>query len=410
MTTQELLKATKSAWKSTNTLSSETKNAVLAEMANELLLNTDEILEKNKLDVEKSRGIINDVMIDRLTLTKDRIKAMADGILEVSKLEDPVGCVLGEHTHPNGMLIKKVSVPIGVVSIIYESRPNVTSDAASLCFKSGNACVLRTGKEAYNSAFAIVSALKKALKKHNISPEMINLVSDTTRESAREIMTANGLVDLLVPRGGKGLIDACIQNATVPCIQTGTGICHIYIDKDADIDMAVEIVKNAKTSRPSVCNACEDILVHGSIAEAFLPRIKAEIGDRVEFRIDKTASLYISGTPAEPCDYHTEFLDYILGVKVVSSLDDAIAHISEHSTSHSEAIVTENVQAAEKFLDAVDSSSVYWNASTRFTDGGEFGLGCEMGISTQKLHARGPMGLSELTTYKYKIYGNGQVR
>ncbi len=410
MTTIELLKSAKQAWKSTGLLDSETKNAVLLSMSEQLIAHTDKILEANKIDLEKSRGIISDVMLDRLMLTKERIKAMADGIVAVTALPDPIGRILDEYTHPNGLLIKKVSVPVGLISIIYESRPNVTSDAAALAFKSGNACVLRGGKEAYNSAAAIVDAMQAALLSHGIPKEMISLVSDTTRESAREIMTANGLVDLLIPRGGQGLINACVQNATVPCIQTGTGICHIYIDKSANLDMAINIINNAKTSRPSVCNACEVCIVHKDIAKTFLPMLSRVLSGRVELRLDKTAQGIICGTPCGEHDFDTEFLDYILAVKVADSIEDAISHISEHSTSHSEAIVTDDAKAAEKFLNNVDSSSVYWNASTRFTDGGEFGLGCEMGISTQKLHARGPMGLCELTTYKYKIYGNGQTR
>lgn len=410
MTTIELLKSAKQAWKSTGLLDSETKNSVLLSMSEQLIAHTDKILEANKIDLEKSRGIISDVMLDRLMLTKERIKAMADGIVAVTSLPDPVGRILDEYTHPNGLLINKVSVPVGLISIIYESRPNVTSDAAALAFKSGNACVLRGGKEAYNSAAAIVDAMQAALLQHGISKEMISLVSDTTRESAKEIMTANGLVDLLIPRGGQGLINACVQNATVPCIQTGTGICHIYVDKSANLDMAIDIINNAKTSRPSVCNACEVCIVHKDIAKAFLPMLSSKFSGRVELRLDETAQDIICGTPCGEHDFDTEFLDYILAVKVADSLEDAISHISEHSTSHSEAIVTDDVKAAEKFLNNIDSSSVYWNASTRFTDGGEFGLGCEMGISTQKLHARGPMGLCELTTYKYKIYGNGQTR
>ncbi len=410
MTTIELLKSAKHALKVTGLLDSETKNAVLCSMAEHLVAHTDKILAANSIDLEKSRGIISEVMLDRLMLTKERIKAMADGIVAVAALPDPVGRVLDDHTHENGLLIKKVSVPVGVVSIIYESRPNVTSDAAALAFKSGNACVLRGGKEAYNSAAAIVDAMQAALSIHGIQKEMISLVSDTTRESAREIMTANGLVDLLIPRGGQGLINACVQNATVPCIQTGTGICHIYVDKSANLDMAVNIINNAKTSRPSVCNACEVCIVHKDIAKVFLPMLNDALSGRVELRLDRTAQGIISGTPCSDTDFDTEFLDYILAVKVVDSLEAAISHIGEHSTSHSEAIITDDAVAAEKFLNSIDSSSVYWNASTRFTDGGEFGLGCEMGISTQKLHARGPMGLGELTTYKYKIYGNGQIR
>lgn len=410
MTTQEILKGAREAKDALLSLSTEKKNKVLADMADCLVAHTDAILEANAKDVEKSRGVISDVMIDRLSLTKERILSMAEGILQVAKLPDPVGRILDEHIHENGMIIRKVSIPMGVVAIIYESRPNVTSDAAALCFKSGNACILRGGKEAYSSAFAIVEALRQALIKNGLPKELISLISDTTRESAREIMTAKGLVDLLIPRGGKGLISACVENATVPCIETGTGICHIYIDKDADLEKAVNIVENAKTSRPSVCNACESILVHQDVAEEFLPKLKAKIGDRVELRTCEKAHRIIGGTPASDEDFSTEFLDYILAVKVTTSADDAIHHINTHSTLHSEAIITENAELAEEFMMRVDSGNVYWNASTRFTDGGEFGLGCEMGISTQKLHARGPMGLSELTCYKYKIYGNGQIR
>lgn len=410
MTTFEILKGAKNAWKTLAPLSSEKKNAVLYSMAEKLKENCDNILSANKIDVEKAQGVIGEVMLDRLTLTKDRVYAMADGIVNVAKLPDPVGNILDENTRDDGLLIKKVSVPIGVVAIIYESRPNVTSDAAALCFKSGNACVLRGGKEAYNSAKAIVDALREALTENGIPAQMVNLIEDTTRESAKEIMTANGLVDLLIPRGGAGLISACVENATVPCIQTGTGICHIYIDKYADLEKAVKIVHNAKTSRPSVCNACEVCLVHNDVAEKFLPMLKEALVPKVELRCDDEAFRIIGGSKADENDFETEFLDYILAVKVVSSLEDAISHINDHSTGHSEAIVTENIENAEMFLNSIDSSSVYHNASTRFTDGGEFGLGCEMGISTQKLHARGPMGLCELTTYKYKIYGDGHIR
>ena len=410
MTTIEILKGAKNAWKSLSPLSCEKKNAVLVSMAEKLKEHCDHILAANKIDLEKSKSVIGEVMLDRLTLTKDRVFAMADGILDVAKLPEPVGKILDEHTREDGLLIKKVSVPIGVVAIIYESRPNVTSDAAALSFKSGNACVLRGGKEAYNSAKAIVDALKEALAENGIPTEMVNLIEDTTRESAKEIMTANGLVDLLIPRGGAGLISACVENATVPCIQTGTGICHIYIDRDCDLEKAVKIVHNAKTSRPSVCNACEVCIVHKDIADKVLPMLKEKLGDTVELRCDAVAQAIIGGTPAGEKDFDTEFLDYILAVKVVDSLEAAISHINDHSTGHSEAIVTENIDSAELFLNSIDSSSVYHNASTRFTDGGEFGLGCEMGISTQKLHARGPMGLCELTTYKYKIYGNGHIR
>lgn len=410
MTTVEILKNAKSAWKSLPQLSEDKKNSVLLAMAEKLREHCDAILAANKLDVEKSKGIISDVMLDRLSLTKERVFAMADGICDVAKLPDPVGRVLDEHTRDDGLLIKKVSVPIGVIAIIYESRPNVTSDAAALSFKSGNACILRGGKEAFNSAKAIVAALQEALTQSGIPKEMISLITDTTRESAKEIMTANGIVDLLIPRGGHGLISACVENATVPCIQTGTGICHIYVDKDAELKKAVKIINNAKTSRPSVCNACEVCIVHKDVTEEFLPMLKDELSGRVELRCDEVAYKVIGGTPAGCDDFDTEFLDYILAVKVADSLNDAITHINDHSTGHSEAIITENGEAAELFMNSIDSSSVYHNASTRFTDGGEFGLGCEMGISTQKLHARGPMGLCELTTYKYKIYGNGHIR
>lgn len=410
MTTQDILKNAKKAWQNFGMLESEKKDSVLLAMAAQLRRDTDKILAANNQDVEKSRGIISDVMIDRLRLSPERIDAMADGIETVASLADPTGLVLDEHKHENGMVIKKVSVPIGVVAIIYESRPNVTSDAAALAFKSGNACVLRSGKEAWASANAIVNSIRAALEQNGVPKEFVSLIEDTDRKSAAEIMTANEYVDLLIPRGGHGLISACINNATVPCIQTGTGICHIYVDKSANIDMAVKIVKNAKTSRPSVCNACEVCLVHKDIAAAFLPRLNEEIGDTVEFRTDSAAAKYIGGTPAGEKDFDTEFLDYILAVGVVDDADAAIEHIAKHSTHHSESIIADDAEAAEKFLNAVDSTSVYWNASTRFTDGGEFGLGCEMGISTQKLHARGPMGLKELTTYKYKIYGSGQIR
>ena len=410
MTTFEILKGAKNVWKTLAPLASEKKNTVLYSMAEKLKEHCDSILSANKIDLEKAKGVIGEVMLDRLTLTKDRVFAMADGILDVAKLPEPVGKVLDEHTREDGLLIKKVSVPIGVVAIIYESRPNVTSDAAALCFKSGNACVLRGGKEAYNSAKAIVDALKEALAENYIPTEMVNLIEDTTRESAKEIMTANGLVDLLIPRGGAGLISACVENATVPCIQTGTGICHIYVDLDADLEKAAKIIHNAKTSRPSVCNACEVCIVHKDVADEFLPMLKEKLGDMVELRCDETAYSIIGGRKATENDFDTEFLDFILAVKVVDSIEDAISHINNHSTGHSEAIITQNNDSAELFLNSIDSSSVYHNASTRFTDGGEFGLGCEMGISTQKLHARGPMGLNELTTYKYKIYGNGHIR
>ena len=374
-----------------------------------------EILLQNNADIEAAKGIISDVMIDRLTLTKDRINGMADGIRAVAELPDPVGEVLERVERENGMVIEKTAVPMGVVAIIYESRPNVSSDAAALALKSGNVCVLRGGKEAFRSANAIINALRKGLSKLGIDETVINMVQDTSRQSANELMTADGYVDLLIPRGGAGLINACVKNATVPCIQTGTGICHIYVDESADTDMALSIINNAKTSRPSVCNAEEVCLVNRKIAAEFLPKLKKMLVDDrsvnpVELRLHKSAQEFIDGTPAGADDFDTEFLDYILAVKVVDDVNEAVAHITEHSTHHSEAIVASDPEAIDVFVRDIDSSSVYVNVSTRFTDGGEFGLGCEMGISTQKLHARGPMGLRELTTYKYIIRGNGQIR
>ena len=391
-------------------LSTDKKNSVLLNMADALISHTDDILAANETDLKNAAGKISEVMLDRLRLDKGRIAAMAEGIREVAKLPDPVGRVLSETTRENGLLIKKVSVPLGVVAIIYESRPNVTSDAAALCFKSGNVCVLRSGKEAFSSAFAVVQALKDGLEKSGVSKDYVNLVEDTSRDSANALMTANGYIDLLIPRGGKGLISACVQNATVPVIETGTGICHIYVDKYADLEKAVKIVDNAKTSRPSVCNAAEICLVNRDIAAEFLPMLAERFKGRAEIRGDKEVCGIISATPAGENDFDTEFLDYIMAVKVVADVKEAVNHISKHSTHHSESIITEDKKTAEYFTSRVDSAAVYVNCSTRFTDGGEFGLGCEMGISTQKLHARGPMGLNELNTYKYIVLGNGQIR
>ena len=415
MTTQELLKKAKEAKRTLSAITPEDIDRALGAMADKLIENTDSILEANAADIDAARGTISDVMIDRLLLTAERIAGMAQGIREVAQLPCPVGRVLKRHVREDGLVIEKTSVALGVVAIIYESRPNVTSDAAALALKSGNVCVLRCGKEAHGSAAAIVRALREGLSAANLPEDMVLLIEDTTRQSANELMTADGYVDLLIPRGGKGLISAIVKNATVPCIQTGTGICHIYIDSAADIDMAVNIVENAKCSRPSVCNAEEVLVVAEDIAGEFLPKLKARIVDHrtenpVELRLDEKAAKVIDGTPAGENDFDTEFLDYILAVKTVKNVDEAIAHINAHSTGHSEAIVTRDEQAAEKFTRGVDSSSVYVNASTRFTDGGEFGLGCEMGISTQKLHARGPMGLRELCTYKYVVRGSGHVR
>ena len=390
-------------------LSEEQKNTALHAMADALVAATDAILAANSLDLEAAKESISSVMMDRLRLSAERIEGMAKGIREVAALPDPVGLLLDEHTRADGLLIQKVSVPMGVIAIIYESRPNVTSDAAALALKSGNVCVLRGGKEAFRSANAIVTALRAGLNKVGIPENAINLVQDTSRNSATALMTAGGYVDLLIPRGGAGLINACVRTATVPCIATGTGICHVYVEKTADLDMALKIVKNAKTSRPSVCNAEEVLLIDRAIAPTFLPMLREELS-QVELRLDQEAAAIIPGTTAGEADFDTEFLDYILAVKCVEDVNEAVRHISAHSTGHSEAIVTRNPEAESIFTACVDSAAVYVNASTRFTDGGEFGLGCEMGISTQKLHARGPMGLRELTTYKYVIHGNGHIR
>lgn len=408
--TADILKKAKALSAAAAPLDTSVKNRAIGIMADELENSAAEILKANAKDVKNASGKISDVMLDRLRLDSARIKAMADGMRAVAVLPDPVGRVLSETKRENGLNIKKVSVPLGVVAIIYESRPNVTSDAAVLCFKSGNVCVLRSGKEAFLSASAVVSALKRGLKAADLSEDYINLVEDTSRGSANELMTATGLVDLLIPRGGKGLISACVENATVPCIETGTGICHIYVDKSADTDMAVNVVDNAKASRPSVCNAAEVCLVHRDIAAEFLPKLAKRFKDRVELRGDKEVCGIINAVPAGKNDFDTEFLDYIMAVAIVDSTEEAVRHIGRHSTHHSESIITNDSAAADYFTARVDSAAVYVNASTRFTDGGEFGLGCEMGISTQKLHARGPMGLCELNTYKYIISGNGQIR
>ena len=405
-----MLTAAKAARKQINGLTTDQKNAALNAMADALIANQDAILAANAEDLAAAKGNVPDVMLDRLLLTPARIEGMAAGIRDVAKLPDPVGLVLDEYTRADGLNIRKVSVPMGVIAIIYESRPNVTSDAAALALKAGSVCVLRGGKEAFRSANAIVNALKTGLSGLGITENAINLVQDTSRASATELMTANGYVDMLIPRGGKGLINACVQNATVPCIATGTGICHVYVEQTADQDKALAIIENAKCSRPSVCNAEEVLIVDKAIASQFLPKLHQRIGSRVEFRLDETAQSIIPGTPAGENDFDTEFLDYILAVKCVENYDEAVAHICAHSTGHSEAIVSNNDAAIAAFTSGVDSAAVYVNASTRFTDGGEFGLGCEMGISTQKLHARGPMGLRELTSYKYLITGTGHIR
>lgn len=414
----EMLLAAKAAKTEISALTTEQKNAALQAMAAALLAQQEQILVANALDVEASKNTVSSVMLDRLRLTPERIASMAKGILDVVKLPDPVGTILEEYTRPDGLTIQKVSIPMGVIAIIYESRPNVTSDAAALALKSGNVCVLRGGKEAFRSASAIVAAMRTGLQKVGITGNAINLVTDTSRNSAHTLMTAQGYIDLLIPRGGTGLINACVQNATVPCIATGTGICHVYVEKTADLEMSLNIIENAKTSRPSVCNAEEVLLIDQVIARDFLPLLHQRLVTArkeaglipVELRLDEFAQTIIPGTPAKAEDFDTEFLDYILAVRCVNNICEAVAHIGMHSTGHSEAIISTDSNAIDAFTAGVDSAAVYVNASTRFTDGGEFGLGCEMGISTQKMHARGPMGLRELTTYKYVIRGSGHIR
>ncbi len=417
--TIDILKAAKAASASLSSLTTEKKNAALAAMADALVASTDAVLSANAEDVAAARETLGEVMIDRLTLTPARVVGMADGIRALIELPDPVGRVIDTTERTDGLLIQKIGVPMGVVAIIYESRPNVTSDAAALSLKSGNVCVLRGGKEAYRSAAAIVAAMKRGLAAVGLNEDLIQLVEDTTRASATELMEAVGYVDLLIPRGGAGLIRTCVERAKVPVIQTGTGICHVYVDASADLAMALNILENAKTSRPSVCNACEVCLVHKDVADEFLPMLDARLAAAraeqgkapVSFRCDAAAlSLMPHGTAADENDFDTEFLDYILALRVVDDTQTAIDHIAAHSTHHSEAIVSRDEDSIARFTAAVDSAAVYVNASTRFTDGGEFGLGCEMGISTQKLHARGPMGLCELTTYKYVIRGEGHIR
>ena len=415
---KQMLQDAKKAKSIVNRLTAQQKNTALLAMADALTAASDSILAANAIDLEQARDHIPQVMLDRLLLNEKRIASMAQGIRDVAALPDPVGQVLERYTRPDGLEIRKMAVPMGVIAIIYESRPNVTSDAAALALKSGNVCILRGGKEAFHSSQAIVNALREGLRKAEVPETAVNLVQDTSRDSATALMTANGYIDLLIPRGGAGLINACLQQATVPCIATGTGICHVYVEKTADLNMALTIIENAKTSRPSVCNAEEVLLVDQAIAAEFLPMLHERLVVKrmaagkqpVELRLDETAAAIIPGTPAGPADFDTEFLDYILAIKCVENTQEAIAHIAAHSTGHSEAIITRDYEARAAFISTVDSAAVYVNASTRFTDGGEFGLGCEMGISTQKLHARGPMGLRELTTYKYVIMGNGHIR
>jgi len=413
-TTQEQFALAGSAKKSINTASTALKNQALEAMASQLLKATEAILAANQIDMEAARGKISEVMLDRLFLDQERIEGMAEGIRALIDLPDPIGEVLDTEVLENGLEIQKVRVAMGVIGIIYESRPNVTSDAAALAIKSGNAVVLRTGKDAFHSAQAIVTALKAGLEEVGLNPDLLQLIQDTSRASSLAMMKAKGYLDLLIPRGGAGLIQAVVENAIVPVIETGTGIVHVYVDKEADFQKALAIIENAKTSRPSVCNAMEVLLVDRAIASDFLPLVKERLVDArersVELRLDEQAQAIISGTAAQEQDFDTEFLDYILAVKVVDGVKEAVGHIEAHSTHHSDAIVTENPDTAAYFTKQVDSAAVYVNASTRFTDGGQFGLGCEMGISTQKLHARGPMGLREMTSYKYIVSGNGQVR
>ena len=413
-TTQEQLSLARSTKKSINTASTALKNQALEAMASQLLKATEDILAANQIDMEAARGKISEVMLDRLFLDQERIAGMAEGIRSLIDLPDPIGEVLDTEVLENGLEIQKVRVAMGVIGIIYESRPNVTSDAAALAIKSGNAVVLRTGKDAFHSAQAIVTALKVGLEEAGLNPDLLQLIQDTSRASSLAMMKAKGYLDLLIPRGGAGLIQAVVENAIVPVIETGTGIVHVYVDKEADFQKSLAIIENAKTSRPSVCNAMEVLLVDRAIASDFLPLVKERLVDErersVELRLDEDAQAIISGRAAQEQDFDTEFLDYILAVKVVDGVEEAVDHIEAHSTHHSDAIVTENPETAAYFTKQVDSAAVYVNASTRFTDGGQFGLGCEMGISTQKLHARGPMGLREMTSYKYIVSGNGQVR
>ena len=391
----------------------DTRNAALAACARALLDNKAAILEQNALDLAAGKEAgLSDAMLDRLALSEERIAGMADGMLNVYTLPDPLGVTLEQRELSSGILLEKVSVPIGVIAVVYESRPNVTADSAALCLKSGNAVILRGGKEAIHSNKAIAGALREAVASAGLPEDCIQLVTDTTRESANALMKLNGYVDVLIPRGGRGLIRAVVENATVPVIETGAGTCHVYVDKDADLGMAAKILFNAKASRPSVCNACECVLVHKDVAARFLPMAEALLKQKhVEIRGDERVQTILpSAVPATDEDWGKEYNDYILAAKVVDSMDEALEHIYRYGTKHSEAIVTENLEAAERFLNEVDAAAVYHNASTRFTDGGEFGMGAEIGISTQKLHARGPLGLRELTSMKYKLHGKGQVR
>lgn len=394
-------------------LSTNKKNEVLLAVADRLVRDAQTLISANALDVEAGkRNHMPEGLIDRLMLTKSRIEGMAEGLRQVSALDDPVGEVLGMKKRPNGLLIGQKRVPLGVIGIIYEARPNVTADAFALCFKTGNVVILKGGSDAIHSNEAIVNCIRETLKEYDVEENAIQLISDTSRETAAEFMKMNQYVDVLIPRGGRGLIKAVVENSTIPVIETGTGNCHIYVDETADLQMAADIIMNAKTQRVGVCNACESVLVHEKVKDEFLPVLARRLQEKqVEIRADEAACELIPGAVhATEEDWGREYLDYILSLKVVSSVEEAISHINQYNTGHSEAIITNNYEHAQKFLDQVDAAAVYVNASTRFTDGFEFGFGAEIGISTQKLHARGPMGLLALTTTKYIIYGNGQIR
>ncbi len=416
-TTQQILNDAKEAKKSIGLSSEALRNSALLAMADAIESASDNILAANKCDLQSAKGNIGSVMQDRLRLTPQRIADIAEGVRQVAKLPNPLG-ELERKTSQNGLIISKCSVPMGVIGMIYESRPNVTADAAALSLKAGSCCVLRCGKEAWRSSFEIVKAIQNALAQEGVDPNAVSLIEDTTRQSALELMTAVGYIDLLIPRGGHSLISTCMEHATVPCIETGTGICHLFIDRYANLEKAIDLVENSKADRPSVCNSCEVCLVDKSIATQFLPKLKTRLVDEqiakglppIELRLCVNSAKIINGTAATEHDFDTEFLDYILAVKIVDDVSHAIEHISKHSTAHSDCIVTENAEHAQLFTSSVDSAVVYVNASTRFTDGSQFGLGCEIGISTQKLHARGPMGLSEMCTYKYIVLGDGQIR
>ena len=412
----ELIKKGKNAKEAAYILANITttdKDRALEFMAKKLLENADKIIEENKKDLKKAvENGTSKGMLDRLSLDKSRIDSMADGLMQIINLQDPVGEVIGMWNRPNGLQIGQKRVPLGVIGIIYEARPNVTCDAAGLCLKSGNAVILRGGKEAINSNIAITNALREGLKEANVPEDAVQLIEDTSREVATQMMKLNDYIDVLIPRGGAGLIKAVVNNATVPVIETGTGNCHIYVDSECDFEMAKNIVVNAKTSRPAVCNAAESLVIHEDVAEELLPILAKALRDKdVVLRGDKRAREIVKDIEeATEEDFYKEYLDYIMSVKVVKNIDEAIAHINKYNTGHSEAIVTKNYENSQKFLQRIDAAAVYVNASTRFTDGCEFGFGAEIGISTQKLHARGPMGLKELTTIKYIIFGNGQIR